>query len=127
MAALVISSITITGKKEIAANRAIHVLDISIVIKRSKAHSPHTHIRRNIILFVSDNITFYKSIQFRLLSSRSLFYILEKVRDYLLAYLVRQKEFPDQKYFLDGGFHLFWFFVFFRRERKFNFLLSHSL
>ena len=55
--------VIITRKKEISTTRAVHVLDLEVVI-RKETEAPYTHIRRSIILFVPYNTAFNETIQF---------------------------------------------------------------
>ena len=67
--------VIITRKKEISTTRAVHVLDLEVVI-RKETEAPYTHIRHSIVLFVPYNIKFNKHIQF-------LFFCMRDIHDFV--------------------------------------------
>jgi hypothetical protein len=111
----------ITREQKITTHRAIHVLYLRIIV-RKETKSPYTHLRRNIILFVSDNITFNKIVYISFLFIRSLNDLVKQIRDYLVTNLIWQLHFPYHEHLLYSRFH---FFYSTDRGEMFNFIFLH--
>jgi hypothetical protein len=101
-----LSILFVTGEQKITTCRAIHVLYLRIIV-RKETKSPYTHIRRNIILFVSNNITFNKHIQFPFLFICSLNDLVKQIRDYLVTNLIWQLHFSYHEHLLYSRLHFF--------------------
>ena len=120
-----LSILFVTGEQKITTCRAIHVLYLRIIV-RKETKSPYTHIRRNIILFVSNNITFNKHIQFPFLFIRSLNDLVKQIRDYLVTNLIWQLHFSYHEHLLYSRLHFF-YSTQPNRGSMFNFIFLHRI